>query len=163
MNSINSDQRTNSDYGPQSENQSMRREAVEKTFDSLIQAFVQLNAPFRATLSENGLSRSHILLLRTVMTSRETTAGELAEALLVTNGAVTQLLKKLEAEGWITRTRGEHDHRIVYVRATEKTKRRFEKLHISTVDDLAEVFNGWAMNDIEKLGRLLTRIGDKST
>lgn len=48
------------------------------------------------------------------------TVGELSQHLLTDPGSVTPLLKRLEAEGLLTRTRSSQDERVVELRVTEK-------------------------------------------
>ena len=87
-----------------------------------------------------------------------TTATELADRMMVTNGAITGFMDKLEADRLITRTRMPFDRRIVLVELTERAKSRFEKLRFVATDELARRFDGWEPNDIEKLQDLLNRL-----
>ncbi|MEK1941541.1 MAG: MarR family transcriptional regulator, partial [Pseudomonas sp.] len=48
------------------------------------------------------------------------TVGELSQHLLTDPGSVTPLLKRLEAEGLLTRTRSKEDERVVELRVTEQ-------------------------------------------
>lgn len=48
------------------------------------------------------------------------TVGELSQHLLTDPGSVTPLLKRLEAEGLLTRTRSSQDERVVHLHLTEK-------------------------------------------
>ncbi len=48
------------------------------------------------------------------------TVGELSQHLLTDPGSVTPLLKRLEAEGLLTRTRSSQDERVVQLHLTEK-------------------------------------------
>ncbi len=48
------------------------------------------------------------------------TVGELSQHLLTDPGSVTPLLKRLEAEGLLTRTRSKEDERVVQLRVTEQ-------------------------------------------
>lgn len=48
------------------------------------------------------------------------TVGELSQRLLTDPGSVTPLLKRLEAEGLITRTRSSQDERVVELHVTDK-------------------------------------------
>ncbi|MGY4531912.1 DNA-binding MarR family transcriptional regulator [Pseudomonas sp. TE3786] len=48
------------------------------------------------------------------------TVGELSQHLLTDPGSVTPLLKRLEAEGLLTRTRSSQDERVVQLHLTDK-------------------------------------------
>ncbi len=87
-----------------------------------------------------------------------TTATELADTMMVTNGAITGTMDKLEAAGLITRTRMPLDRRVVLVEPTEKARARFEKLRFAAVDELTHSFQGWDFNDIKRLQELLNRL-----
>lgn len=137
---------------------SSRRDMLELTFQTLLYANTCLRAPVKASLAPQGMSVRDVILLRTLMIAGETTSGELSEALLITKGAVSQLLKKLESEGLVTRARWKGDRRVVNVRATNAAKERFAKLYAAAYDGLAEAFDGWDVKDLEKLRRLLTRL-----
>lgn len=55
------------------------------------------------------------------------TVGELSQHLLTDPGSVTPLLKRLEAEGLLTRTRSSQDERVVELRVTVKGRALQEK------------------------------------
>ncbi|MFT5782595.1 MAG: DNA-binding MarR family transcriptional regulator [Pseudomonas sp.] len=48
------------------------------------------------------------------------TVGEVSQRLLTDPGSVTPLLKRLEAEGLLSRTRSQSDERVVELRLTDK-------------------------------------------
>jgi len=49
--------------------------------------------------------------------------SDLCRRLYLDSGTLTPLLKKMEQEGYLTRTRADHDERIVLIRLTEKGRR----------------------------------------
>ena len=55
---------------------------------------------------------------------------KLGDALLLDSGTLTPVLKKLEAKGYITRTRAEHDERNLMVEITETGARLREEMLI---------------------------------
>lgn len=87
-----------------------------------------------------------------------TTATELADSMMVTNGAITGFMNALEEEGLITRTRMPIDRRVVLVEATEKARTRFEKLRSAAIEELGDTFNGWDTDDLRKLQKFLDRL-----
>jgi len=48
------------------------------------------------------------------------TVGDICSRLYLDNGTVTPLIKKMEAEGYVTRKRSKEDERVVTVHLTEK-------------------------------------------
>jgi DNA-binding MarR family transcriptional regulator len=65
------------------------------------------------------------------------TAGELAQAMHLTTGAVTSVLDRLEKAGWAKRVRDPNDRRRVLVEATPKVKKAGDALYGSTADAIA--------------------------
>lgn len=61
------------------------------------------------------------------------TMGEVTEAVSLTNGTVTTMVKKLELKGYVARVRDKVDKRILRVALTEKGK---------VVNDIHEKFHG---------------------
>ena len=82
--------------------------------------------------------------------------GELSSRTMVTNGNVTGLVERLEADGTILRERLPDDKRVTVARLTEKGRTYFE--------GMAEAHERWIremMADVEPavLGRLLAELG----
>lgn len=82
--------------------------------------------------------------------------GELSSRTMVTNGNVTGLVERLEADGTIIRERLEDDKRVTVARLTEKGRTYFE--------GMAEAHERWVkemMADVEPavLKRLLAELG----
>ena len=66
------------------------------------------------------MSEAHMLV---AVGQRENKAmSEVAEAVSLTNGSVTTMIKKLESKGYVMRTRDGADKRILRVRLTDKGK-----------------------------------------
>lgn len=135
-----------------------KQDILELTFQTLLHANARLSAPVRASLAGERMSVRDVILLRTLIFAGEATASELSNALLVTKGAVSQQLNKLESDGLVTRTRRARDRRVVHVQATTRARERFAKLHAATSGGLSEAFDGWQVKELQKLRQLLTRL-----
>jgi DNA-binding MarR family transcriptional regulator len=61
-------------------------------------------------------------------------AGQLAEATGLTTGAVTAVLDRLEAKGFVRRARDEHDRRRVLVEPTAELRRLGEEYYSELAD-----------------------------
>lgn len=86
------------------------------------------------------------------------TMSELSRLLLVSNGNVTAVVDRLEADGLAQRVQSEADRRTVHVALTDEGRRQFEGLaegHEIAVDGL---FNGLSDTDARDLARLLKTI-----
>jgi len=136
-----------------------RPEAFEETFQKLQQVTSQIETSLRTVLAEEGVSLGTLILLRILIDrGAPTTATGLADSMMVTKGAVTQFLDKLEADGLVTRTRMTLDRRVFLITPTEKARVRFRKIRFAAIDELSHAFYGWESSDIRKLQELLSRL-----
>lgn len=134
-------------------------EAVEETFQKLQHVTTRIEMSLRSVLAEKGMSLGGLLLLQVLIARRgPATATELADSMMVTNGAITGFMDRLEEEGLITRTRMPIDRRIVLVEATGKARTRFEKLRSVAIEELGDTFHGWDTDDLRKLQDFLDRL-----
>ena len=66
-----------------------------------------------------GLTYTQYIVLLVLWENEEATVGELCEKLMLDNGTLTPLLKKLQSAGYVERRRGEHDDRVVVISLTD--------------------------------------------
>lgn len=71
-------------------------------------------------LSEHGLTYPQYLVLMVLWEKDEQPVNDIAKRLLLETNTVTPLLKRMEAEGVVTRSRGREDARQIIVRLTQK-------------------------------------------
>ncbi len=76
---------------------------------------VSLYTPY---LKELGLTYTQYIVFLVLWENDSITVGELGRRLYLDNGTLTPLLKKLEAEGYLTRSRSAQDERVVVVTLT---------------------------------------------
>ena len=79
-----------------------------------------LNKVYRKLLTPLGLTYPQYLAMLVLWEGDGITVGEISARLLTDPGSLTPLLKRLEAEGLITRTRSSADERVVELRLTDK-------------------------------------------
>ena len=95
------------------------------------------------------------------------TMGALSQALLVSNGNVTQLVQKLARDGLVDMRKPPKDRRSSIVRLTDEGRRRFEQLARAHQDWIDEMIGGLDFTQRERLyvalGVLKTSIGKAST
>lgn len=103
----------------------------EKNYDEALKLENQLCFPLYAAarqvtslytpyLRELGLTYTQYIVFLALWESDGVTVGELCRKLYLDNGTVTPLLKKLEAEDYVVRTRQKDDERVVAVTLTDK-------------------------------------------
>ena len=73
---------------------------------------------YRPALNAAGITYPQFVALRVIWQRGSITVGDLGRALQLDSGTLSPLLKRLEAEGLVTRERGTHDERTVTIRPT---------------------------------------------
>ena len=76
---------------------------------------------YRPALDALGLTYPQFAALRVIWHHDAITVRELGQILALDSGTLSPLLKRLEAQGLVTRVRGPHDERTVTVRPTAKS------------------------------------------
>jgi DNA-binding MarR family transcriptional regulator len=85
------------------------------------------------------------------------TLGDISRRMMVSNGNVTGLAARLEAEGLIERRAHATDRRAQTLRLTPKGRRDFARQSAVHEDWIAELFAGLSSSEGEELFRLLAR------
>ncbi|WP_044875374.1 MarR family transcriptional regulator [Pseudomonas sp. LFM046] len=75
---------------------------------------------YKPLLQELGLTYPQYLAMMVLWEADGITVGEISNRMLTDPGSLTPLLKRLEVEGLITRTRSSKDERVVELRLTEQ-------------------------------------------
>jgi MarR family transcriptional regulator, organic hydroperoxide resistance regulator len=75
---------------------------------------------YRPVLDELGLTYPQYAALTAIWHRGRITVGDLGAALHLDSGTLSPLLKRLDARGLITRTRGDHDERTVWITSTPR-------------------------------------------
>ena len=75
-----------------------------------------------------GLTYTQYLVFLVLWEKDDVPIGEIGEKLMLDNGTLSPLLKKMEQEGYIERDRCKDDERIVKIRLTKKGKGLQEKV-----------------------------------
>ncbi|MEU6672299.1 MarR family transcriptional regulator [Streptomyces sp. NPDC046727] len=110
-------------------------------------------------LGEHGLEPGEFDVLSTLRRSGapyELTAGAFLRTSLVTTGAITLRVDRMQGKGLVTRVRDEGDRRMVKIRLTDhglETIDRTLPLHLANEDRLLQALGG---DDREHLAGLLT-------
>lgn len=86
---------------------------------SLYTAQRLVTAAYRPLLQELGLTYPQYVTMLALWESAPLTMGELGERLGLDYGTLTPLVKRLEANGLVTRERSAEDERTVHVRLTD--------------------------------------------
>ena len=87
----------------------------------------KVTALYTPWLKELGLTYTQYVALLVLWERNEATVGELCERMMLDNGTVSPMLKKMEQAGWVRRTRSAGDERVVVVALTEEGRALQEK------------------------------------
>ncbi|OKI22586.1 MarR family transcriptional regulator [Streptomyces sp. CB03911] len=128
-----------------------------------------IEAELRRTFAEHGLDPASFDVLATLRRSGppyRLTPAELMRTSMVTSGAVTQRLDRLEARGLVTRTPSETDGRVVHVALTADGRTLIDQALPDHVANEHRLLSGLtaAQRDglAETLRDLLESLGDAS-
>lgn len=75
---------------------------------------------YQPLLNEIDLTYTQYIVMMVLWEQKQINVKHLGEMLFLDSGTLTPLLKKLEAKGYITRTRNEQDERSVIISVTQK-------------------------------------------
>ncbi|MFC0708423.1 MarR family winged helix-turn-helix transcriptional regulator [Azorhizophilus paspali] len=82
---------------------------------------------YKPLLQELGLTYPQYLAMLVLWERDGITVGELSARLLTDSGSLTPLLKRLEAEGLLNRTRSSKDERVVELHLTERGRVLYDR------------------------------------
>ena len=74
-----------------------------------------------------GLTYTQYIVLMVLWEHQSLTVGEIGKMLRLDNGTLTPLLKKMQNDGYITRTRSVRDERVVIINITDQGEAMKEK------------------------------------
>ena len=80
----------------------------------------KVTALYTPWLKQLGITYTQYITFLVLWEKDGLTVGEICDRLMLDNGTVSPLLKKMEGAGYITRTRSEEDDRVVVITLTEQ-------------------------------------------
>jgi DNA-binding MarR family transcriptional regulator len=111
---------------------------------------------FDSTVMERaGINRTDWRCLDILGTRGPMTAGQLAEAVRVTTGAVTGVLDRLETAGLVRRVRDTQDRRKVIVEVTDEVTRLGGPVYDPLVADAAEAHAVFDTDELETITKFV--------
>jgi len=121
-----------------------------------------LNSELRELFATAGLSDGDFDVLASLRRSGEPfalTPGELADTTMVTSGAVTKRVDRLEAQGYVTRTVSAVDGRSRTIALTDAGRSLIDELFPRHVDNERRLLAGLSTAERDELARLLEKWG----
>ncbi|WP_025127185.1 MarR family winged helix-turn-helix transcriptional regulator [Pseudomonas sp. PH1b] len=104
---------------------------------------------YKPLLQKLGLTYPQYLAMLVLWEQDRLTVGEISQRLLTDPGSLTPLLKRLEAEGLLSRTRSREDERVVIVELTEQGRALREQAR-----DIPQCILGASGRSVEQLQQL---------
>jgi DNA-binding MarR family transcriptional regulator len=114
-------------------------------------------AEILAALGTDAVTLDALATLRRAGAPYRLTAGEMQRRSLVTAGAITQRLDKLERQGLVRREHDEKDGRVVHVLLTARGKRLVDGIFASLMDQEQRVLAPLTPEERARLTALLRR------
>jgi DNA-binding MarR family transcriptional regulator len=135
---------------------SKRRQQAMDALNREIRGWQADQELFDSTVIElAGLNRTDWRCLDILGTRGPMTAGQLAEAVRLTTGAVTGVLDRLEAAGLVRRVRDTTDRRKVIVEVTDEVARQGAPVYGPLVADAAEAHAVFDTGELELITRFI--------
>ncbi|AZE50146.1 Organic hydroperoxide resistance transcriptional regulator [Pseudomonas chlororaphis] len=104
---------------------------------------------YKPLLQELGLTYPQYLAMMVLWEQDGLTVGEISSRLLTDPGSLTPLLKRLEAEGLLSRTRSREDERVVIIELTEQGRALYDRAR-----DIPQCILGASGLTLEQLRKL---------
>lgn len=134
-------------------------ESIEK---SLRKLSVQLRSYGREILKEYKLSKIQFIALQWVNDSSGITIGQVAKNLDLAYSTTTDIIDRLEKNGFVRRERSETDKRLVQVNIEPTGLELIERVIEKRIEFIEEITQDLDLNEKELLTKLLEKMMDKS-
>ena len=119
-----------------------------------------VSGAFAHALQEKQTSVAEWVLLRELHERGQTAAGELADSLGLTRGAVSKIVDKLDAKGWIQTEAKEGDSRFRLLSLTRAGRRSLPVLAEIADQNDARYFDCLSAREKRTLRQLLAKLAD---
>jgi DNA-binding MarR family transcriptional regulator len=137
------------------------RPDVEGVVDRIAAIDKHVSRAFEETLAGHGLSHGEYKLLLRLATraeDRRMSAGNLSRALMLSSGAMTNRLDRLETAGLIRRVADPQDRRGVLVELTEAGEKQIDGAVIEQVAREIDVLSALSPRELGSLSLLLRKV-----
>lgn len=135
-----------------------RRAALADVYAHLKAVMMSLGRQMEADLARGGMSVAQMVVLFRLVEEGSKTPKALSKTLGVTPGNITRLVEKLEALGYVTRTRSQEDLRVVHIQATAAGKAAIQGGFDAQAKVLTRAFGEWSDAELQQFRSLLIRL-----
>lgn len=120
----------------------------------------KITAAYQPLLKPLHLTYTQYIVFMALWEKDDIPVGELCQKLRLDTGTLTPLLKKMENAGWLTRTRGQKDERVVFIKLTEEGRALKEKARMIPLRMGQCVSKALTDEEMKELYRLLYKVLD---
>lgn len=131
-----------------------------QVFSRLHRTFLLYRQEITQLFEELGTSTSGFEVLAALRRQPDfrAAAGELAQSTLVTTGGLTLRVRRLEADGLVSRTRDTRDNRVVYVQLTDKGRELVDRVAEQHFANLDRLLAGLSVTERSSLAKGLNKL-----
>jgi DNA-binding MarR family transcriptional regulator len=97
-----------------------------------------MNGNYSSQMHEQGLSGRRLAALRYLLEAGPLTIGQLRDYLYINDSSTSELVARLEQDGYVSRTRSEADNRVVMVALTPAGREATEQAPLGGIPLLRE-------------------------
>ena len=109
----------------------------------------------------HGLTFGQFAVLEALYSKGDLTVGQVKTAILSSDGTIPVILRKLEENGYITRTRKPQDNRIIINHLTDKGRELISIVAEKNKEMVESCFDIWSKEEKGQFVRLFKRYHDK--
>ena len=127
----------------------------------LSRAALGVSAELKRVFAEHDLDRASFDVLATLRRNgpeRCMTPAELTRSAMVTSGAISQRLDRLQARGLVSRTPSDADGRVVLVRLTQEGRELIDRVLPHHVENERRILSGLTSAEQDQLADLLRKL-----
>ncbi len=140
-----------------------RLQLIQEVLEALAGARGSVRHGHGPMFKKQGFGPSHFRLLMKLANSlansdKGMTVGELSKAMDITPAAITQFIDKLVAKGMVERFEDPADRRIVRIRLTAKSQKKFSALKSHYYDRMNGMFKNLSDEELEQLAGIIKKI-----
>lgn len=135
-----------------------RRAALAEVYSHLKSVMMTLGRQMESDLRRDGMSVAQMVLLYNLVEEGSATPRAMSRTLGVTPGNITRLVEKLEALGYVTRTRSKQDLRVVHIQATREGAGAIQGGFDAQAKVLTRAFGDWSDEELGQFRAMLRRL-----
>jgi DNA-binding MarR family transcriptional regulator len=128
--------------------------------ENVLMQLVKISKSEWKKYSEDGLTKSQIMILEQLVLHGKQQVTNLSECLMITPGGITGICDKLVKKELIWRTRDDGDRRVVLLEITDQGREELQKLILIRKKFMGDLYGSLSEEDINHLIRIYNELLD---